>query len=107
MVRLCLALLLAGQAPGPSFIYQDPAADQAIRRAMHATYSLDLVEARKTARTLQKSLPDHPAGFLLDAETYWWEAQQDPDNKKIEEAYYQAQELAAKKAEAAAKSAGA
>jgi len=104
MVRLCLALLLAGQAAGPSFIYQDPAADQAIRRAMHATYSLDLVEARKTARTLQKSLPDHPAGFLLDAETYWWEAQTDPTREDIEDEYFRVQDRTVDIAEKALKS---
>jgi len=92
MVRLALALLLAVPAAGQSFIYEDPATDQAIRHAMQATYSLDLVEARKTARSLQKSLPDHPAGFLLDAETYWWEAQADPTRKDIQDEYFKVQD---------------
>jgi hypothetical protein len=93
MVRFLLpVLLLVAPAAGPSFIYQDPAADQAIRHAMHATYSLDLIEARKTARSLQRSFPDHPAGFLLDAETYWWEAQADPTRKDIEDEYFRVQE---------------
>ena len=87
-----MALLLAVPAAGQSFIYDDPAADQSIRHAMTATYNLDLVEARKTARNLQKSLPDHPAGFLLDAETYWWEAQSDPTRKDIEDEYFKVQE---------------
>src|SRR5205823_11470652 len=45
----------------------------------------------------------HPAGFMIMAETYWWEAQGDPRNPKIEDAYYKAQELAQDKAEAAIK----
>jgi hypothetical protein len=92
MLRLILAVLLVAPAAGPSFIYEDSAADQAIRHAMNATYSLDLVEARKTARGLQRRLPDHPAGFLLDAETYWWEAQADPTRKDIEDEYFKVQE---------------
>jgi hypothetical protein len=35
------------------------------------------------------------------AETYWWEAQADPGNETIEDAYYEAQEEALAKAEAA------
>jgi hypothetical protein len=93
MVKLWLAvLLMVPAAAGPSFIYDDPEADRAIRHSMNATYNLDLVEARKTARSLQKSLPDHPAGYLLDAETYWWEAQTDPTRKDIEEEYFRVQE---------------
>jgi hypothetical protein len=37
------------------------------------------------------------------AETYWWEAQSDPENSKIKDAYYRAQKLAQEKAEAASK----
>jgi hypothetical protein len=37
------------------------------------------------------------------AETYWWEAQADPHNQKIETAYYRAQDPAEQKAEAAVK----
>ena len=92
-------LLAAGNA-----LYDEPSADRLIRTAMDATYHLHLADARSAARELQQRYPDHPAGFLIMAETYWWEAQQDPENKKIEEAYYQAQELAEKKAETASKS---
>jgi hypothetical protein len=92
MVKFFPGLLVALQAAGLSFIYQDPVADQAVRHTIHATYSLDLVEARKTARFLQKSYPDHPVGYLLDAETYWWQAQGDPTNQEIEDEYFRIQE---------------
>jgi tetratricopeptide (TPR) repeat protein len=91
MLKTLLALMLALPAPTP-FIYEDPAADQAIRHTSQATYNLDLVEARKTARGLQKSHPDHPVGFLMDAETYWWEAQTDPTREEIEDEYFRLQE---------------
>lgn len=103
MLFLILFVLAAGQAA--SFIYQDPASDQAIREALDATYKLDLPAARRIAAGLQTRLPDHPAGFMLDAETYWWEAQTDPENKKIEETYFQKQERAVDVAEKALKSA--
>lgn len=90
MLTVLLALLLADPAAA-SFIYDDPIADQAIRHAAQATYSMDLVEARKTARSLQRRYPDHPAGFLLDAETYWWEAQIDPTRKEIEDEFFRVQ----------------
>src|SRR5262249_23205305 len=51
------------------------------------------------ARELQQKYPDHPAGFLIAAETYWWEAQQIPENKRIEDNYYRAQKLAEQKAQ--------
>src|SRR5262249_37573161 len=54
---------------------------------------------------LQRKYPDHPAGFLIEAETYWWEAQEDPGNKKTENDYYHAQEVAANKAERAVRAA--
>jgi hypothetical protein len=92
MLKLVLALLLTAPAQNPAFIYQDPTADQTIRKAMQATYSLELVEARRNARALQKSHPDHPVGFVLDAETYWWEAQSDPSRTEIEEEYFKVQD---------------
>ena len=91
MLKVFLALMLAMPA-AQSFIYEDPAADQAIRHTSQATYNLDLVEARKTARGLQKTYPDHPVGFLMDAETYWWEAQTDPTREEIEDEYFRLQE---------------
>jgi hypothetical protein len=99
MIGCLLALLLAaGNA-----LYDDPSADRLIRSAMEATYKLSLTDARSAARELQQRYPDHPAGFLITAETYWWEAQNDPENEKIEEAYYKAQQLAEDKAEDALK----
>jgi len=84
-------------------LYDDPAADRLIRIAMDATYHMRLNDARTAALELQKRYADHPAGFLIMAETYWWEAQADPNNQKIEQAYYRAQQLAEGKAEAAVK----
>jgi hypothetical protein len=80
-------------------LYDDATADRLIRTAMDATYHMRLAEAREAANELQQRYPDHPAGFLIAAETYWWEAQADNGNEKIEKAYYKAQELAEKKAE--------
>src|SRR6267143_7020041 len=82
-------------------LYEDTAADKLIRSATQSTYMLQLGEARAAARELQRKYPDHPAGFLIEAETYWWEAQEDPGSKKIEDAYYRAQQLAQEKAERA------
>ena len=93
MLKFLLALMLVAPAAPAAlpFIYEDAAADQAIRHAIQATYSLDLVEARKTARGLQRSHPDHPVGYVLDAETYWWEAQMDPTRSEIEDDYFRVQ----------------
>ena len=87
-------LCATGAQAGPSFIYEDPAADQAIRRAMQSTYSLDLADARRTARGLQKTHPDHPVGYVLETETYWWEAQIDPGRDDIENQFFSLQEKA-------------
>ena len=92
MLKTLLALMLALPAATPSFIYEDAAADQAIRHTSQATYNLDLVEARKTARGLQRSYPDHPVGYLMDAETYWWEAQTDWTREEIEDEYFRLEE---------------
>src|SRR5689334_17509005 len=99
MFGYLLALLIA---VGPA-LYDDPVADRLIRSASEATYHLNLNAARTAANELQQRYPDHPAGFLITAETYWWEAQEDPGKGKIEDAYYRAQEVAEKKAEAAVK----
>jgi hypothetical protein len=104
MVKFCLALLLTVPALQRSFIYEDPEVDRAVRHAMNATYNLELVEARKTARSLQRSLPDHPVGYLLDAETYWWEAQTDPTRKEIEDEYFKVQQKTVEIGEKALKS---
>jgi hypothetical protein len=97
MFGFFITILLAATAA----LHDDPVADGLIRRAMDATYRLDLTDARAAARKLEEMYPDHPAGFLITTETYWWEAQTDPDNETIENAYYKAQELAEKKAETA------
>src|SRR5262245_8476725 len=91
MLNVLLPLLLL-YPPATTFIYDDQIADQTIRRASHATYSLDLAEARKAARSLQSRYSDHPAGYLMEAETYWWEAQIDPTRKDIEDEFFKLQE---------------
>jgi putative flippase GtrA len=93
---LCAILVLPVHA-----LYEDENADRLIRLATESTYMLHLGDARSAARELQRKYPDHPAGFLIEAETYWWEAQEDPGNKKIENDYYHAQEVAQDKAERA------
>jgi len=97
MLNLVLALILAANGA----LYEDPAADRLIREAVEGSYALRLDQARNAARALQTRFPDHPAGFTIMAETYWWEAQTDPGNETIENAYYKAQDLAVNKAEAA------
>jgi hypothetical protein len=86
-------------------LYEDPAADGLIREAVESSYALRLDQARTAAGALQSRFPDHPAGYTIAAETYWWEAQTDPGNENIEKAYYRAQELAVEKAESALKAA--
>jgi hypothetical protein len=77
------------------FLYQDASADRLIRGAMHANYELRFDESRKLTQTLQQTYPDHPAGYLLAAESCWWEAQADPRNRSVERTYYAAQKAAA------------
>ncbi|MBI2820970.1 MAG: hypothetical protein HYX74_01975 [Acidobacteria bacterium] len=84
-----------------SFLHEDPNADRLVRQAMHATYDLQLEEARRAIGRLVQLHPDHPAGYVLAAETYWWEAQADAGNTEIDEAYDRAQGLALQKAEEA------
>jgi hypothetical protein len=98
-----LGLILTTLLVSSPALFEDPSADRLIRSAMDATYMLRLNDARAAAGELQQRYPDHPAGFLIAAETYWWEAQEDPENKQIESNYYRAQELAEKKAETAVK----
>src|SRR5215469_10534906 len=93
-------LLLSAQA-----LYEDVVADKLIRSATESTYMLHLDDARTAARELQRKYSDHPAGYLIEAETYWWQAQADPGNKKIEDDYYHAQQLAQEKAERAVQAA--
>jgi tetratricopeptide (TPR) repeat protein len=80
-----------------TFLYQEPATDGLIRAAMRANYELNFDESGALSRRLETMYPDHPVGYLLEAERYWWEAQADPDNKMIEKAYYAAQKSAVEK----------
>lgn len=99
--QLLLGFVVAALALPRPALYEDSVADGLIRSATHSTYMLRLDEARAQARELQRKYPDHPAGFLIDAETYWWEAQEDPGNKQIEDAYYRTEQTAQEKAERA------
>jgi tetratricopeptide (TPR) repeat protein len=78
-------------------LYNDASTDRLIREAMHANYDLRFDEARKLTQRLQQAYPDHPVGYLLAAESCWWEAQTDPKNREIEQAYYAAQKAAAER----------
>jgi hypothetical protein len=86
--------------PG-SALYEDSGADALVRSATESTYMLRLDDARAAAHELQRKYSDHPAGFLIEAETYWWEAQEDPGNRKIEDSYYHAHQVAREEAERA------
>jgi len=99
MLSLIFALIPALIGP----LYEDPSADRLIREAVESSYSLRLDRARAAANGLQMQFPDHPAGYTIMAETYWWEAQTDPGNQAIENQYYKAQELAVQRAESALK----
>jgi hypothetical protein len=82
-------------------LYEDPVADRLIRTTLSNTYNLQLPLARASAQALQTRYSDHPAGYTMMAETYWWEAQMDPGNETIEKTYYRLQDLAVEKAESA------
>ncbi|HLH32563.1 MAG TPA: GtrA family protein [Terriglobia bacterium] len=102
--RVMLGLVVTVLVQPPA-LYEDSAADRLIRTATESTYMLHLSDARTAAHDLQRKYPDHPAGFLIEAETFWWEAQEDPGNKKIENDYYRAQNVAQQKAERAVQAA--
>jgi tetratricopeptide (TPR) repeat protein len=76
------------------FLYNNATADQLIRAAMAANYNLQFAESQRLTHELQQRYPDHPVGYLLEAEADWWQAQADPTNKEIEKAYYAAQKSA-------------
>jgi hypothetical protein len=99
MFTLVLTYFLAAANP----LFSDPAADRLIREAVESSYNLQLEKSRSAAKELQNRFPEHPAGYTIMAETYWWEAQMDPHNSAIENTYYQAQDLAVRKSEAALK----
>lgn len=96
-MTLAAVLLLSG------FLYQDAEADRLVRSSMEATYDFRLAEARADAEKLQRLHPDHPVGFLLNAETYWWEAQAKPGDRNIEDSYYRLQKEAVARGEEALK----
>src|SRR5262245_1775800 len=96
-----LGFLLSILFVADTFLYNDDAADRLIRQTMQSSYNLQLTEARAAANSLKEKYPDHPAGYTLLAETYWWEAQMDPGNSKIADTYYNAQKQAVEKGEAA------
>src|SRR6266851_2833060 len=56
-------------APGRSPRLSVPAAASA---TVEKIYSFDLVGATEEARRLEREQPDHPLGYLLEAEALWW-----------------------------------
>ncbi len=98
-----LTLVLVFLFQSNTFLYNDSTDDHLIRQTMQSTYELKITEARVAAKALMDHRPDHPAGYTLMAETYWWEAQMDPGNTLIEKAYETAQEAAVEKGESALK----
>src|SRR5437868_1674366 len=92
-------ILLSVMLAAGGMLYDDPTADRLIRQTLQHTYDLQLADARAAAQALEQRYSDHPAGYTMMAETYWWEAQMDPGNETIENNYYRLQELAVKKAE--------
>ena len=93
-----LGLLLCSVLAASGMLYEDPSADHLIRSTLEHTYNLQLAEARTAAQSLEARYSDHPAGYTMMAETYWWEAQMDPGNAVIESTYYRLQDRAVKKA---------
>lgn len=100
-IVVLMSLLIPARGP----IHDDATADQWIRQAMQASYNLHLDEARTLARRIQERHPDHPAGYNLYAETFWWEALRDPRNSQAEKNYFASNEVAVQKAELALKAA--
>ncbi len=73
--RICALLPLSfavgalAAAPGrASTLHLPPEAKQSLERM----YNGDPDGAIEIARNIQKSQPDHPLGFLLEAEAHWW-----------------------------------
>src|SRR5689334_23890229 len=66
---LSLLIALAAWPAGAAEIKLPPAA----RRAMTYIYSGEPEAALPIARSLEKSEPEHPLGFLLEAEATWWD----------------------------------
>lgn len=56
-------------APGRSPKLSVPAAASA---TVEKIYSFDLAGATEEARRLEREQPDHPLGYLLEAEALWW-----------------------------------
>lgn len=66
---LCLLLLGGCAAPVRAGTLQTPPETAAI---VNKIYSFDLDGAIEDARRLQQKKPEHPLGYLLEAEAIWW-----------------------------------
>jgi tetratricopeptide (TPR) repeat protein len=66
---LCLALLGGWAAPTQATTLEMPPGTPAI---LDKIYSFDLQGAIEDAQRLQREKPEHPLGYLLEAEAIWW-----------------------------------
>jgi hypothetical protein len=98
---MLIGTILISLLINPVFVHDDPKADTWIRAAMHASYDLRLQDSQQNTEALKQAYPDHPVGYLLAAERYWWLSQADPGNKQAEKDYYAAQKVSAEVAEKA------
>ncbi len=74
---LRLAIFICAMALLASFVTEEAHAEKlklppGTSAAIEKIYSFDLDGAITDARRLQKEQPDHPLGYLLEAETLWW-----------------------------------
>jgi tetratricopeptide (TPR) repeat protein len=65
----CLLLLAASVTPARSSSFSSPPETSAI---LDRIYSFDLDGAMESAKNMQHERPNHPLGYLLEAEALWW-----------------------------------
>lgn len=65
----CLLLLAASVMPARSPSFTSPPETSAI---LDRIYSFDLDGAIESAKSMQHERPNHPLGYLLEAEALWW-----------------------------------
>jgi tetratricopeptide (TPR) repeat protein len=65
----CLLLVAASAMPARSYSFTSPPGTSAI---LDRIYSFDLDGAIESAKNMQHERPNHPLGYLLEAEALWW-----------------------------------
>src|SRR5216684_4093862 len=65
----CLLLLAVSVMPARSSSFTSPPETSAI---LDRIYSFDLDGAIESAKNMQHERPNHPLGYLLEAEALWW-----------------------------------